>query len=33
MELKLKFDDELIALGGHLFGMHIWEKDGLSKHD
>ena len=25
MELKLKFDDELIALGGHLFGMRIWE--------
>ena len=25
MELKLQFDDELIALGGHLFGMHIWE--------
>lgn len=25
MELKLKFDDKLIALGGHLFGMHIWE--------
>ena len=25
MELKLKLDDELIALGGHLFGMHIWE--------
>lgn len=25
MELKLKFDDQLIALGGHLFGMNIWE--------
>lgn len=25
MELKLQFDDELIDLGGHLFGMHIWE--------
>ena len=25
MELKLQFDNELIALGGHLFGMHIWE--------
>ena len=25
MELKLQFDDELIALGGHLFGMHVWE--------
>ena len=25
MELKLQFDDELIALGGHEFGSHIWE--------
>ena len=25
MELKLQFDEELIGLGGHLFGMHIWE--------
>ena len=25
MELKLKFDEELIALSGHLFGMHIYE--------
>lgn len=25
MDVKLQFDDELIALGGHLFGMHIWE--------
>lgn len=33
MELKMKFDDKLIALGEHLFGTHIWEKDGLSKHD
>lgn len=25
MKLKLQFDNELIALGGHLFGMHIWK--------
>lgn len=25
MQLKLKFDDELIALGGQEFGTHIWE--------
>lgn len=25
MELKLKFDNELIALGGQEFGSHIWE--------